>query len=169
VAQVVAILFFGLLGFFFFSVVYELSGHGGRSVGAAYGWTGEEGTLTVTGEERRSSGGRSSKKQCVGTFASADGGLVRAGVDVHLSGDCTTGRTEEAWFVLGDDSWLHSGRDSAYDGSGAGSGGLIGALVFVNLFCGLLGLVCVVFLWGFGRELVIELWRRAAGGRGTAP
>ncbi|TDE27873.1 hypothetical protein [Actinomadura sp. 6K520] len=168
-AQVVAILFFGLLGYFFFSVVYELSGHGGRSVGAAYGWTGEEGTLTVTGEERRSSGGRSSKKQCVGTFASADGGLVRAGVDVHLSGDCATGRTEEAWFVPGDDSWLHSGRDSAYDGSGAGSGGLIGALVFVNLFCGLLGLVCVVFLWGFGRELVIDLWRRAAGGRGTAP
>ncbi|MFV2178162.1 hypothetical protein ACFHW2_23480 [Actinomadura sp. LOL_016] len=151
--QAVLLVLSTLLASFFFSVNYELSSHGGRTVGAAYGWTGEKGSLTVTGEAR--GGGRTSGRKCVGTFAPARGGPIRPGVDVHVSGrGCEIGRTEKARFVPGYDSWLRTERDGAYDESGAGAGGLLVALVLVNLFCGVLGLVCAVFALGIVRELV---------------
>lgn len=147
-----------LLGCFFFSVVYEVSGHGVRSVGAAYGRAGEPGTLTVTGETR--TGGRTSGRRCVGTFVPAGGGPAVTDVHVDVGGDgCTVGRTEPARFVPGRDGWLNTEPDRAF-GRSAGAGGMIVALVLVDVFCGLLGLLFAVFAYAFGRSLVTGPRRR---------
>lgn len=151
--QVVVTLAFALVGCFPFSVAYHVSVQGGRAVGAAYGWSGQEGTLTVTGEKKRYSNGRTAGRRCLGTFAPADGGPARTGLDLHVS-DCEVGRTSSARFVPESDGWLRNERAAAYDATGAGAGGYIVAIVLVDLFCGVVGLVCAAFAWGFGRELV---------------
>lgn len=156
-----------LVGYFLFSVAYYYSDNVGRSVGAVHGWAGEEGTLTVTGKVRRS-GGRTSGWRCVGTFAPADGGPVQTDVSVHVSGDCKPGDTEDARFVVGRDSWFHSEGDAAF-GESAGAGFLIVGLVFIDLFCGIVGLACVIFAWASGRELFKNLWRLAVTGRRPSP
>ncbi|MFD0902205.1 hypothetical protein [Actinomadura sediminis] len=141
-----------LLGYFFFSIVYEISWYGGRSVGAAYGWAGEPGTLTVTGE-RRGSGHRTSARQCVGTFLPAGGGPVRTDLRVEVSDGCTVGRTEKARFVPGYESRLRTEPDRAF-GRSAGAAGTIVAIVLVDVFCGLLGVLSAVFAYAFGRSLL---------------
>ncbi|MEV5824227.1 hypothetical protein AB0L25_01475 [Spirillospora sp. NPDC052242] len=147
-----------LLACFFFSVVYEVSSHGGRSVGAAYGRAGEPGTLTVTGEKRV--GGRTSGRQCVGTFVPAGGGPPVTDVHVDVSGNgCAVGRTERARFVPGYDSRLHTEPDKAF-GRSAGAGAMIVAIVFVDVFCGLVGLLFAVFAYAFGRSLRTGARRR---------
>lgn len=152
--QVIAVLAFAAASFFLFSVAYQVSTEGVRSVGAAYGWTGEKGTLTVTGDERKRRGnGRTAGRQCLATFTPADGRPPRTGVAAHVS-DCEKGRTAQARFVPGDDGWFRSERDGVYDTSGAGAVGWIIAIIFVDLFCGLVGLASAVFAYGFGRELL---------------
>ncbi|WP_157432986.1 hypothetical protein [Actinomadura rifamycini] len=153
----------GLLVWFFFSIVYEVSAHNGRSIGAVYGRAGEPGTLTVTGD--RPAGGRGSGRRCVGTFVPAGGGPAVTEIPVAVGrGRCEAGRTERARFVPGYDSLLRTEPDKAY-GRTAGAGGLIVALVFVDLFCGLLGLMFAIYTFAFGGSLVTGLRRRVGSSR----
>ncbi len=150
-----------LVTYFLLQVAVQFSGHELRSVGAAYGWAGQEGALEVTGSVGVDFG--SDERQCVGAFRPAGDGPVRTDVDLYLSGACEEGRTEEARLVPGEDTWLTTTtRDRAYADAGPGSG--VGTslvmLVLVNAFCLGLGLAFAQGCLGSGVVLLRRSRRR---------
>ncbi len=146
----------------------RFSGHELRALGAAYGWTGQEGVLEVTESVPLSEGG----SLCLGVFRSADGGPVRTGVHLYLSGPCGAGRVEAARLVPGEPSWiLTAERDRAYADTGFGSGVAISVLVFVlvNLFFLGLGLVFAQGASALGTALLRRAWLRRRRGAPPKP
>jgi hypothetical protein len=150
-----------LAAYLLFQVAVQFSGHELRSVGAAYGWAGQEGTLEVTDSVLPGLG--DGGQQCLGVFRPAGGGPARTGVSLYPSGSCEEGRTEEARFVAGEDSWLTTtAHDRAYAGAGPGSGvgASVTALVLVNVFCLGLGLAFAQSSLGSGVVLLRRSRRR---------
>ncbi|MFC9090343.1 hypothetical protein [Nocardiopsis dassonvillei] len=142
-------------------VAVQFSGHELRSVGAAYGWAGQEGVLEVSGSVGTGFGGN--ERQCVGVFRPAEEGPARTDVDLYLSGACREGRTEEARFLPGEDTWLTTTeRDRAYADAGLGSGVAtsIMALILVNAFCLGFGLLSALYFLSSGSVLFRRSRRR---------
>ncbi len=150
-----------LAAYFLLQVAVQFSGHELRSVGAAYGWAGQEGTLEVTGSV--STGFGSNERRCVGVFRPAGNGPARTDVDLYLSGACEEGRAEEARFVPGQDTWLTTtARDRAYADAGpsSGVGASLLALVLVNAFCLGFGLLSALYSLSSGSVLLRRWCRR---------
>ncbi|MFD6095268.1 hypothetical protein ACFVWN_00215 [Nocardiopsis flavescens] len=151
----------GLLAYFFLAVGVQLAGHELRALGAAYGWSGEAGRVTVTHEEVRHS--RSTTRICFGTFES-DGGAVREGVQVQSSRGCEPGRVADVRWVPGEDTWLTTTTaDRVYEdaGFGSGAGTSLLLLVFMGLFCFGLGGLFAVGAVAVGGGLAWEVLLRA--------
>jgi hypothetical protein len=135
------------------------------ALGAAYGLSGEEGTLTVTDRVRGS--GRSPSWQCVGDFAPAAGGPVLEGVgaEVGRCGPESVGTTGRALLVHGreDADWFSWGRgDRAYAQTGFGNGAAVPLFVLLvpNLIALALGLGLAYAAVGLCLEAVADaLWR----------
>ncbi|PDP84569.1 hypothetical protein CQJ94_28005 [Glycomyces fuscus] len=137
----------------------RFSGHELRALGAAYGWTGQEGVLEVTESVPLGDGG----SLCLGVFRPADDGPVRTGVHLYLSGPCEAGRLEAARLVPGEPTWmLTTEQDRAYADAGPGSGvpASILGFVLVNLFCLGLGLVFAQGALVLGTALLRRAWLR---------
>ncbi|MFD3688601.1 hypothetical protein ACFWTE_27715 [Nocardiopsis sp. NPDC058631] len=149
-----------LVTYLLLQVAVQFSGHELRSVGAAYSWAGQEGTLEVTGSHIDHGSG---EQQCVGTFRPAESGPARTDVDLYLSGTCEEGGTEEVRLVPSEDTWLTTTeRDRAYADAGLGSGigSSVTTLVFVNAFCLGFGLLSALYSLSSGALLLRRLRRR---------
>ncbi|MGW9348651.1 hypothetical protein [Nocardiopsis flavescens] len=149
------------VAYFFLAVGVQLAGHELRALGAAYGWSGEAGRVTVTHEEVRHS--RSTTRICFGTFES-DGGAVREGVQVQSSRGCEPGRVADVRWVPGEDTWLTTTTaDRVYEdaGFGSGAGTSLLLLVFMGLFCFGLGGLFAVGAVAVGGGLAWEVLLRA--------
>jgi hypothetical protein len=135
------------------------------ALGAAYGLSGEEGTLTVTDRVRVS--GSSASWECVGDFTPASGGPVREDIGVEV-GPCrpeSVGTTEEALLVPGREGadWLLWGdRDRAYAQTGFGTGAAVPLFVLLvpNLIALALGSGLAYATVGLCLEAVADArWR----------
>ncbi|WP_306369543.1 hypothetical protein [Nocardiopsis sp. CC223A] len=156
---------------FFLAIGVLVVGHEVRALGAAYGWSGESGRVTVTHEE-----GSGNETRCYGTYRPGEDAVreevlvyssgedaVREEVLVYSSGECTPGRVADVRLVPGKDTWAATTTaDRVYEdaGFGSGVGGSLVAVVLVGAFGfglgGLLGLGAAALLGG----LVLEALRR---------
>ncbi|CAL9600896.1 hypothetical protein SUDANB121_05451 [Nocardiopsis dassonvillei] len=148
-----------LLAYFFLSVGLQFGGHEVRSLGAAYGWAGEAGRVTVTHEAQVRK-----ERRCYGVFDPVDGPL-REGVRVYSSHGCTPGRVADARLVDGERTRVSTSlEDRAYE-EGA-PGGVVGSvllLVVIGLLCfglgGLFGLGALVVGGGLAAGAARRLLR----------
>lgn len=129
-----------------------------RMVAAAFGWYGEEGTVTITGLVGWD-------QICSGTFVPDDGGAPRTGVEVHVSGSCDVGRVVTARLIRKDTGWLRlSWNDLAF--AGGGRGAALSEMLMTGAFILLVGGSIISFAMQFPVTVLIELfrrWRRPAG------
>lgn len=147
-----------VLAYFLLAVGVQVVGHEVRALGAAYGWSGESGRVTVTHEERVRN-----ETYCYGTYESGED-TVREGVRVHSSGECTPGRVADVRSVPGRDTWVTTtAADRVYEDAGFGSGAGVSLVlvVFIGVFCfglgGLFGLGAVAVGGGLAMEAVRRL------------
>ncbi|MDE3723288.1 hypothetical protein PWG71_17990 [Nocardiopsis sp. N85] len=148
----------GVLAYFLLQVGAQVVGYEWASLGAAYGFSGETGRVTVTHEERVRN-----REVCHGTFEPDGDGLAREGVRVHSSGPCEAGRVDEARLLPGEDTWMSmTERDRAYvdAGFGSGAGTSIVMLVLIGAFCSGLGGLFALGALVVGGQLVVDVLRR---------
>lgn len=149
-----------VLAYFLLAVGVQVAGYEWASVGAAYGFSGETGHVTVTHEERAKNGA-----VCYGTFDPGSEGPAREGVLVHSSGPCEAGRVDEARLVPARDTWMPmTDLDRAYvdAGFGSGAGTSIVLLVFIGGFCVLVGGLLALGALVVGGRLAADALRGAA-------
>ncbi|UGQ08949.1 hypothetical protein LO772_18375 [Yinghuangia sp. ASG 101] len=127
------------LAFFFGQLTYDVPVHSAKAAGAAFGWYGEDGTVTVTHVKKVTKSRGGTERRCYGDFHARDGdGAAVTGVRVHLDGGCTPGRTVDVRLLRADTgSWLIDHDDEAFAGTGAGTPLVL--LVFMGLFCLVVG------------------------------
>lgn len=151
----------GLLAYFFLAVGVQFGGHEVRALGAAYGWAGEAGRVTVTHEAqvRR-------EMRCYGTFDPGDG-PAREGVWFHSSHGCTPGRVVGARLVDGEETWVSTTlEDRAYEvGAPGGVFGSVLLLLVIGLLCFGLGGLFGLGAAAVGGGLALEAVRRLRGGQ----
>jgi hypothetical protein len=152
------------VAWFFVQLTVDVPVRSAKVAAAAFGWHGEKGTVTVSHEkevyEGNGRGGGSKKRYCYGDFRPADGGRELTGIRVHLSGDCAKGREVAARLIRADlSSWMIPDKeDDAYAGSGWGVA--IVLMLFMGLFCLLVGGLFMLCAATFPVLMVAALVRR---------
>lgn len=158
------------LAILFAQLAYDVPVRSAKAAGAAFGWYGERGTVTVTHSEkvRTSRGGQ--ERRCYGDFRPRGAGdaVEVTGVRVHLDGGCTQGRTVDVRLLRADTgSWLiDHDEDEAFAGTGAGTPLVL--LVFMGLFCLVVGAPFVLCALVFPCLMVLVAVRRRRAARSDA-
>jgi len=126
------------IAYFFIEVARAVPIHGGKSAAAAFGWSGEPGTVTITHTDKvHAKGG--SRRICHGDFRTRGGDPV-GDVVLHASGPCRRGRVVEARLVRKDPTLrlVTDKEHDAYAGGGSATEPLV-LLFFMGAFCLIVG------------------------------